>query len=86
MGGGRALLILAACTRSPARDPAAFPLTVARDDAQERRAANRAVAFSATGLAATGLAELLLAVFAGSVGLQPHLGGAGGARVTGPRG
>ena len=53
-----------------ARDPAAaFPLPVTRDDAQERRAANRAVAVSAVGLAVTGLAELLLAVFTGSVGL-----------------
>src|SRR6201987_6133877 len=53
-----------------ARDPAAaFPLQVARDDAQERRAANRAGAVSAIGLTVTGLAELLLAVFTGSVGL-----------------
>lgn len=52
------------------RDPAvAFPLAGARDDAQERRQANRAVAVSAAGLAATGLAELLLAVLTGSVGL-----------------
>jgi len=53
-----------------ARDPAAaFPLRVTRDDAQERRAANRAVAVSAAGLTVTGLAELLLALFTGSVGL-----------------
>jgi cation diffusion facilitator family transporter len=52
------------------RDPAAaFPLVTSRDDAQERRAANRAIAVSAAGLAATGLAELLLAVLTGSVGL-----------------
>jgi hypothetical protein len=36
------------------RDPAAaFPLPSARDDAQERRKANRAIAVSAAGLAAT---------------------------------
>ncbi len=52
------------------RDPAAaFPLPVRRDDAAERRAANRAVAVSALGLAATGLVELFLAVLTGSVGL-----------------
>ena len=52
------------------RDPAlAFPLTGARDDADERRQANRAIAVSALGLAVTGLAELLLAVLTGSVGL-----------------
>jgi cation diffusion facilitator family transporter len=52
------------------RDPAAaFPLASTRDDAQERRAANRAVAVSAIGLTATGLIELLLAVLTGSVGL-----------------
>jgi len=52
------------------RDPAAaFPLISRRDDAQERRDANHAVAVSAIGLAATGLAELLLAVLTGSVGL-----------------
>ena len=52
------------------RDPAAaFPLEHGRDDADERRQANRAVAVSAIGLAATGLVELLLAVFTGSVGL-----------------
>ncbi|MDQ2874637.1 MAG: cation diffusion facilitator family transporter [Actinomycetota bacterium] len=52
------------------RDPAAaFPLVSTRDDAQERRAANRAIAVSAAGLAITGLAELLLAVLTGSVGL-----------------
>jgi cation diffusion facilitator family transporter len=53
-----------------ARDPAAaFPLPGARDDAQDRRAANRAVAVSAIGLAGTGLLELLLAILTGSVGL-----------------
>ena len=52
------------------RDPAAaFPLPVARDDASDRRAANRAVVVSAAGLGATGLVELLLAVLTGSVGL-----------------
>ena len=52
------------------RDPAAaFPLPGARDDAGDRRAANRAVAVSAIGLGATGLAELLLTVVTGSVGL-----------------
>ena len=52
------------------RDPAAaFPLPSVRDDARDRRAANRAVAVSAAGLGATGLIELLLAVLTGSVGL-----------------
>ena len=52
------------------RDPAvAFPLASARDDANDRREANRAVAASAIGLTATGLIELLLAVVTGSVGL-----------------
>ena len=52
------------------RDPAlAFPLASARDDADERRQANRAVAVSAAGLAVTGLVELLLALLTGSVGL-----------------
>jgi hypothetical protein len=52
------------------RDPAsAFPLAHGRDDADERRQANRAVAVSAVGLGATGLVELLLAVVTGSVGL-----------------
>jgi cation diffusion facilitator family transporter len=52
------------------RDPAAaFPLPVQRDDAADRRDANRAVAASAAGLAATGVIELLLAVLSGSVGL-----------------
>jgi cation diffusion facilitator family transporter len=52
------------------RDPAAgFPLPAARDDAGDRRQANRAVAVSAAGLAATGLAELALALLTGSVGL-----------------
>ena len=40
---------------SGARDPAsAFSLAVTRDDAQERRVANRAIAVSAMGLGATG--------------------------------
>ena len=52
------------------RDPAAaFPLPAVRDDAAERRDANRAIAVSAVGLGATGLIELLLAVLTGSVGL-----------------
>src|SRR5215469_13527652 len=52
------------------RDPAAaFPLPAVRDDAADRRAANRAVAVSAIGLGGTGLMELLLAVLTGSVGL-----------------
>jgi len=52
------------------RDPAAaFPLAVRRDDSEDRRLANRAIAVSAAGLAATGLAELLIAVLTGSVGL-----------------
>jgi cation diffusion facilitator family transporter len=52
------------------RDPAvAFPLRHTRDDADERRQANRAVAVSAVGLGLTGLAELLLAILTGSVGL-----------------
>jgi divalent metal cation (Fe/Co/Zn/Cd) transporter len=52
------------------RDPAlAFPLPSTRDNADERRQANRATAVSAIGLAVTGLAELLLAIVTGSVGL-----------------
>ncbi|HEU5418553.1 MAG TPA: cation diffusion facilitator family transporter [Streptosporangiaceae bacterium] len=52
------------------RDPAvAFPLGHGRDDADERRQANRAIAVSAIGLGATGLIELLIAVVTGSVGL-----------------
>jgi cation diffusion facilitator family transporter len=52
------------------RDPAAaFPLPSTRDDEQERRQANRAIAISAAGLAATGFVELLLAILTGSVGL-----------------
>ena len=52
------------------RDPAAaFPLASTRDDAGERRQANRAIAVSAIGLAATGLIELLLALLTNSVGL-----------------
>lgn len=52
------------------RDPAAaFPLAHDRDDAAERRQANRAIAASAIGLGLTGLVELLLAVVTGSVGL-----------------
>ncbi len=52
------------------RDPAAaFTLPALRDDASERRQANRAVAVSAAGLAVTGITELLIAVLTGSVGL-----------------
>ena len=52
------------------RDPAAaFPLARVRDDEDERRQANRAIAVSAVGLGATGLVELLLALLTGSVGL-----------------
>ncbi len=52
------------------RDPAAaFPLASNRDDAGDRRQANRAVAVSAIGLGATGLIELLIAILTGSVGL-----------------
>lgn len=52
------------------RDPALpFPLARTRDDADERRRANRAVAVSAIGLGITGLAELTLALLTGSVGL-----------------
>jgi cation diffusion facilitator family transporter len=40
-----------------------------RDDAADRRAANRAVGVSAAGLALTGLVELLLAILTGSVAL-----------------
>ncbi|MGH3206510.1 MAG: cation diffusion facilitator family transporter [Trebonia sp.] len=55
---------------SGVRDPAtAFPLPVRRDDTDDRRDANRAVAVSAAGLAATGVIELLLAIATGSVGL-----------------
>ncbi len=52
------------------RDPAlAFPLAGGRDDAADRRQANRAVAVSAVGLGLTGVAELLIALLTGSVGL-----------------
>ena len=52
------------------RDPGlAFPLARSRDDADERRQANRAVAVSAVGLGVTGLVELLVAILTGSVGL-----------------
>jgi cation diffusion facilitator family transporter len=52
------------------RDPAlSFPLAGSRDDAADRRQANRAVAVSAAGLGLTGLAELLIALLTGSVGL-----------------
>jgi cation diffusion facilitator family transporter len=52
------------------RDPAAaFPLSRNRDDADERRQANRAISVSAIGLGVTGLVELFLAILTGSVGL-----------------
>lgn len=52
------------------RDPAAaFPLSKIRDDAADRRQANRAIAVSAAGLGATGVIELLIAVLTGSVAL-----------------
>jgi cation diffusion facilitator family transporter len=52
------------------RDPGlAFPLAQSRDDADERRQANRAIAVSAVGLGVTGLVELLIALLTGSVGL-----------------
>ena len=52
------------------RDPAvAFRCPRLRDDTQDRREANRAVAVSALGLAATGIIELLIAFVTGSVGL-----------------
>jgi cation diffusion facilitator family transporter len=55
---------------SGVRDPAvAFPLPQTRDDTQDRRAANQAIAVSALGLTVTGLIELALAIATGSVGL-----------------
>ncbi len=52
------------------RDPGVrFVLPTVVDDAGERRAADRAVGFSAAGLAVTGMVELLLALFTGSVAL-----------------
>lgn len=51
---------------SPAKSP---PGLVRRDDAADRRLANRAVGFSALGLSLTGLVELLLALVTGSVAL-----------------
>lgn len=57
-------------TTTGQRDPAAaFPLSHNRDDADERRQANRAIAVSAIGLGVTGLVELFLAILTGSVGL-----------------
>jgi len=46
-----------------------FPLAPRHDDSEDRRAANRAVGFSAVGLLVTGLAELAMALLSGSVGL-----------------
>jgi cation efflux family protein len=48
---------------------AAFPLSKTRDDADDRRRANRAVTVSAAGLAVTSVIELLVALFTGSAGL-----------------
>ena len=50
------------------RDPAAaFPVASGRDDAGERRDANRAIAVRAIGLAPTGIIELLIAILTNSV-------------------
>jgi hypothetical protein len=46
-----------------------FPPVRHAEDAEHRRAANRAVAVSAIGLALTGLTELDIALLSGSVGL-----------------
>jgi divalent metal cation (Fe/Co/Zn/Cd) transporter len=46
-----------------------FPPTEAKDDAEHRTAANRAIGISAIGLAITGAVELTVAVLSGSVGL-----------------
>ena len=50
-------------------DPVPARSTGRRDDASERRQANRAVAVSAVGLVVTGALELALAVVTGSVAL-----------------
>jgi cation diffusion facilitator family transporter len=70
LGTGHIRRVLLMHKTSGVRDPAAaFPLPMVRDDAADRRAANRAVAVSAAGLAATGVIELALALLTGSVGL-----------------
>ena len=46
-----------------------FPSQRHFDDAEDRRAGNRAIGVSAIGLALTGIAELAIAVLGGSVGL-----------------
>jgi cation diffusion facilitator family transporter len=46
-----------------------FPPARHFDDAEDRRAGNRAIGVSAVGLALTGLAELAIAILGGSVGL-----------------
>lgn len=46
-----------------------FPLAPRHDDTADRRAANRAVGFSAVGLLVTGVPELAMALLSGSVGL-----------------
>jgi divalent metal cation (Fe/Co/Zn/Cd) transporter len=46
-----------------------FPPSVHVEDAEHRRAANRAVAVSAVGLGITGLLEVAIALVSGSVGL-----------------
>lgn len=46
-----------------------FPPVRHHDDAEHRRAANRAVAVSALGLGVTGLIEIVVALLSGSVGL-----------------
>ena len=49
--------------------PVPAPAGARRDDAEHRRAANRAVAVSAVGLALTGAIELAIALISGSVAL-----------------
>jgi hypothetical protein len=69
-GRGPAVIMAGMHKTAGLRDSAAaFPLPATRDDVQERREVNRAIAVSAIGLAATGIAELLLAILTGSVGL-----------------
>jgi hypothetical protein len=47
-----------------------FPLDTLTDDADERRQANRGIAFSAVGLALTGLVELAITLLSGSVAAE----------------
>jgi cation diffusion facilitator family transporter len=55
---------------SGTRDPgAAFAISTSIDDAEERRQANRAIAFSAIGLAVAGVIEMAIALASGSVAL-----------------